>query len=301
MGLKYRVLWFEDAEDFIVSLKPRLEGFIDELGFEPKFEIEADGRNLDKLIGDSTFDLILLDFNLDVADGKGNGNELIEMIRKKEVYTETLFYSAQRGFRQHVTEHLDGVFFADRDELFEKAKKVIDLTIKKTQDINSLRGMVIAESIDMESKMDELLVSYFGTDDEKGAVFRKIVDPRFNALSLKKKCDLINKICKTRINCLGKKNSDIKEEDDGRLKAEIACLKQLKSEIGKIENEIIEVRNILAHTKEDPEKKNTLVSRINKKEEEITIDDNWCKEKRKDIRRQSENLDKLLSYMREND
>ncbi len=87
---------------------------------------------------------------------------------------------------------------------------------------------------------------------------------------------------------------------DGNLKDEIDHLKQLKKGIGRIEAEIINVRNRLAHIKEDPEKKNTLVSKIHDKEKEITIDDDWCKAKRKDIRRQSENLKNLLSYIREN-
>jgi CheY-like chemotaxis protein len=296
MRLDYNILWFEDSEDYVESLKPRLEDFIKEFGFEPEFTIVPNGSDLFELLDNNSFDIILMDFNLDVESG--NGGVLINRIRDQEFYIEILFYSAQSGFREHINQHLDGVFFADRDELFEKSKKVINLTIKKSQDINNLRGLVIAESIDIESKMDEMLMSYFRIDDEKDAVFRKIVNPRFNALNFKKKCDLINRICKIKVKCLEKKNNDMGEDRD--LKEKISNLKQLKKEIGKIEKEIIDVRNILAHTKEDPEKKNTLVSKINKNKEEIIINDNWCKEKRNDIRRQSENLERLFSYIREN-
>lgn len=299
MRLEYNILWFEDSETYVGSLKPRLEAFIEDFGFEPTFTIVTNGSDLPELLGNDSFDIILMDFNLEGESGNGgDGGVLINMIRDREFYIEILFYSAQHGFREHINPHLDGVFFADRDELFEKSKKVINLTIKKSQDINNLRGLVIAESIDIESKMDEILMSYFGTDDEKDAVFRKIVDHNFKVLSFKNKYDLINKICKERVRCLGERNSDM--GGDGNLKDEIDNLKQLKKEIVRIEAEIINVRNTLAHTKEDPEKKNTLVSRINKNEEEITIDDEWCKEKRNDIRRQSENLDRLLSYIREN-
>jgi len=299
MRLEYNILWFEDSETYVGSLKPRLEAFIEDFGFEPKFTIFPDGSDLPKLLINNSFDIILMDFNLDVEpENGGDGGVLINMIRGQEFYIEILFYSAQSGFREHINPHLDGVFFADRDELFEKSKKVINLTIKKSQDINNLRGLVIAESIDIESKMDEILMSYFGTDDEKDAVFRKIVDHSFNALDFGKKCDLINKILKERIKCLAEKNSDM--GDDRNLKDEMDNLGPLKKEIGGIEKEIIKVRNILAHAEEHPEKKNTLVSKINKTEEEITIDDDWCKEKRKDIRKQSENLDWLLSYVREN-
>ena len=297
--MEYNILWCEDSDDYVESLKPRLEDFIGGFGFEPKFTIFPNGSNLPELLSNNSFDIILMDFNLEGGSGNGgDGGELINMIRNQEVYIEILFYSAQPDFREDINPHLDGVFFADKDELFEKSKKVIDLTIKKSQDINNLRGLVIAESIDIESKMDEILMSYFGTDDEKDAVFRKIVDHRFNALNFKKKWDLINKICKIKVKCLEQKNSSM--GGDGNLKDEIDNLRRLKKEIGGIEREIINVRNTLAHTKEDPEKKNILVSRINKNEEETIIDDKWCKEKRNDIRRQSENLDRLLSYIREN-
>jgi CheY-like chemotaxis protein len=300
MSLDYNILWFEDSEDYIISLKPRLEDFIEGFGFEPKFTIVPNGSNLSELLDNNSFDIILMDFNLDVESGNdGNGDVLINSIRDQEYYIEILFYSAHSGFRNHINMHLDGVFFADRDELFEKSKKVINLTIKKSQDINNLRGLVIAESIDIESKMEEMLKFYFRIDNEKDAVFRKIVNPSFNALNFKKKFDLINRICKIKVKCLEKINNDM--GNDGELKEKIGNLKQLKKDIGKIEKEIIDVRNILAHTKEDPEKKNTLVSRINKNKEEIIITDNWCKEKRNDIRRQSENLERLFSYIREND
>jgi len=302
-------------------LKPRLEDFIGDFGFEPKFTIVPNGSDLPELLGNNSFDIILMDFNLDGGSGNGSdGDVLINMIRDQEVYTEILFYSSRSGFREHIDPYVDGVFFADRDELFEKSQIVINLTIKKSQDINNLRGLVIAESIDIESKMDEILMSYFGTDDEKDvdigskmdeilmsyfgaddekdAVFRKIVDHHFNAISFKNKYDFINKICNERLKRLENKNSDM--GGDRNLKDEIDNLKQLKKGIGRIEAEIINVRNRLAHIKEDPEKKNTLVSKIRNKEEEITIDDNWCKEKRNDIRRQYENLENLLSYIRKN-
>ena len=322
MRLEYNILWFEDSDDYVESLKPRLEEFIEGFEFKPNFTIVPNGSNLPELLSNNSFDVILMDFNLDVESGNdGNGGLLINMIRDRGVYIEILFYSAQSGFRKHIDPYIDGVFFADRGELFEKSQIVINLTIKKSQDINNLRGLVIAESIDIESKMDEILMSYFGaddekdvdigskmneilmsyfvgTDDEKDAVFRKIADHHFNVISFKNKYDFINKICNERLKRLEEKNSDV--GGDRNLKGEIDNLKQLKKEIKRIDDEIINVRNTLAHAEEVPEKKNTLVSKINKTEKEITINDNWCKETRKDIRRQSENLGRLLSYIKEN-
>ena len=297
--MEYNILWFEDSDDYVESLKPRLEEFIEGFEFKPNFTIVPNGSNLPELLSNNSFDVILMDFNLDVESGNdGNGGLLINMIRDRGVYIEILFYSAQSGFRKHIDPYIDGVFFADRGELFEKSQIVINLTIKKSQDINNLRGLVIAESIDIESKMDEILMSYFGADDEKDAVFRKIVDHHFNVISFKNKYDFINKICNERLKRLEEKNSDV--GGDRNLKGEIDNLKQLKKEIKRIDDEIINVRNTLAHAEEVPEKKNTLVSKINKTEKEITINDNWCKETRKDIRRQSENLGRLLSYIKEN-
>lgn len=301
MKLKYNLLWFEDSETYVDSLKPRIEEYLETLGFTPTINVKPNGNDLEEMAEDDELDLILMDFNLNIGSaGDENGNILINKIRDHKLYTEIIFYSALPEFEDAIERRLEGVFFSERRDLFEKAKKIIDLTVKKNQDINNMRGLVIAETIDIEMKMDNFLLTYFGVDDEKKTVFKKVLDPKFDVLTIKNKSDLINKICKERISSLNKKHDELLKEqtkEKEKIREKVECLKKLYDEFKNIEKEIIEVRNILSHTKESEEQKNKLISQINKNETPIVVDDVWCKETRKNIRKHSENLDEIIKYV----
>jgi len=283
MDLNYNILLFEDDSGYVESIEGLLEDYLDDLGFELKLCVKADGNQLNELISDDKWNLILMDYNLRLSE---KGDELIKQIRSHELYTEIIFYSEDVDFGDKIqSELIDGIYFVrGRGILIDKVKKVIDVTLKKNHDINNMRGLVIAETIDLEIKMDSLILSYFGSDDEKRRVFQKVLDPKFDALSTKNKYDLINKICKERIASL---NDSL---DKG------SVINELYGEFKNIESEIITIRNILAHTKESPQHKNRLVSRINKNDTDFIVDNDWCIRTRKDIINQSKNLDKLLVH-----
>ena len=283
MDLNYYILLFEDDSGYVDSIEGLLEDYLDDLGFKLKLCVKADGNQLNELISDDKWNLILMDYNLRSSE---KGDELIKQIRSHELYTEIIFYSEDPDFEDKIiSELIDGIYFVrGRGILIEKVKKVIDVTLKKNHDINNMRGLVIAETIDLEIKMDSLILSYFGSDDEKRRVFQKVIDPKFDALSTKKKYDLINKICKERIASL---NGSL---DEGRV------LNELYSEFKNIESEIITIRNILAHARESPQHKNKLVSRINKNDTDNIVDNNWCIKTRKDIIKHSKNLDELYVH-----
>ena len=283
MDLNYNILLFEDDSGYVDSIEGLLEDYLDDLGFKLELCVKADVNQLNELISDDKWNLILMDYNLRSSE---KGDELIKQIRSHELYTEIIFYSEDLGFEDKIkSELIDGVYFVrGRVTLIEKVKKVIDVTLKKNHDINNMRGLVIAETIDLEIKMDSLILSYFGSDDEKRDVFEKILEPKFGALTVKKKCDLINKICKVRLKILNGEGKDVSD------------LTNCYNEFKKIEDDIIEIRNILAHTSESTENKNTLISKINNKNTPIYIDFEWCIIKRKDIIGHSVNLEELLGH-----
>lgn len=301
MTLNYNILWFEDDSSYVESLKPLLKECLDELGFELKLEVVPDGNNLIELIDNGDWHLILMDFQLN--SGSPKGDELISRIRKYEIYTEIIFYSEHSNFKDGVIKRdlPDGIYFArGRKYLFEKIKSIINLTLKRHQDINNMRGLVIAETIDIEVKMDNIILTYFGLHGEKEIVFKKIFEPKFDLITTKKKSDLINKICKERIISLNKEFDELPAEKIERkeeLRKKLVTLEMLKGEFEKIEDEIINIRNILAHTRENNENRNTLISQINNKEKKIVVNDEWCKNTRKDIRKHSINLDKIIEHI----
>ncbi|MFZ3059687.1 MAG: hypothetical protein WA102_08095 [Candidatus Methanoperedens sp.] len=298
MNLKYNLLWFEDSETYVESLKPRIEEYLENLGFTPIIDVKPNGNDLEEMTEDDELDLILMDFNLNIGNaGDENGNILINKIRDHKLYTEIIFYSALPEFEDAIERRLEGVFFSERRDLFEKAKKIIDLTVKKNQDINNMRGLVIAETIDLEAKMDNLILTYFGSDDEKKVVCGKILDPDFDALSITNKMDLINKILKERIKSIETKQAELQGEQKEELRKKKQSLEKLKSNFVKLKEEVIDKRNILAHTREDEDHKNTLISQINKKGEKIVVDDEWCKDIRKNIKTQSQILDEITQHI----
>ena len=83
---------------------------------------------------------------------------MIETIRKKHVLVEIVFYSQAGNPKEKFATPPDGVYFTSREDAKERITAVIDLTLKKAQDINNIRGLVIAETIDIETKLGDVLV-----------------------------------------------------------------------------------------------------------------------------------------------
>ena len=172
MNLKYRILWIENEEDWVESIEDQIQEYLEDLGFVYERKLIAkEGQD----ISYNDYDLILMDLNL--AD-QPNGAELISKIRDLGVYTDVVFYSASGidELRAKGREkELEGVFYSGRtpDTAFvNRVKAVIDATLKKVQDLNNLRGLVMAEVSELDAVMDRIIPSYFSTA-EKMELFHK--------------------------------------------------------------------------------------------------------------------------------
>lgn len=85
-------------------------------------------------------------------------------------------------------------------------------------------------------------------------------------------------------------------EKDEWWRFKIKMEKGKKKGLKTINKEVIEVRNVLAHVEESTVEKNTLVSK-NKKFQPIKIDENWCNTTRKNFKRHTENLEKIINHI----
>ena len=204
MRIKYNILLFEDSASYAESLATVLSSFLENLGFELVLNRESDGNKCDELIQNKDIDLILIDLNLESGD---YGDQVIAKIRKNEFYKEIIFYSNDtKKFKKLIDEELgpvEGVYFhVGRTNLPDKIKTIINMTLKKNQEVNNLRGLVIAETIDLEEKMEQIIIKYFDlTDAEKEEVFReRVLGPEFFTTALKH--HLVNRICKEKVACL---------------------------------------------------------------------------------------------------
>src|SRR5262245_7293669 len=145
MKLEYRILWFDDTNDFLDSLD--LDPFKDQVrswGFEPVITTVSTPEEFMAREPFKEFDLIAVDYNLGQA--QPHGDEFINRIRGHRVYTEVVFYSANvaSDLWQSINERrLEGVYVANRQTIVDKLQSVAYQSVKKVLDLNNVRGMVM--------------------------------------------------------------------------------------------------------------------------------------------------------------
>lgn len=158
MTLEYKILWIDNVDVIYTDHQQTIENHLIDLGFTPLIEKGTDYNAFDKFKGNlQQFDLFLLDYKL---DGDKNGNEIIKDIRE-ENYTDVIFYSTLPDeVRQKIyDDKLNGVYYTSRDfEQFEDdVISIIDVTIKKVQDVNNLRGLIMAEVAELDRMKEEII------------------------------------------------------------------------------------------------------------------------------------------------
>lgn len=165
MRLKYKILWIENEIDWMESVEDDLKTIIT-TDYSFKYEMTNCTKE-ESDINYNEYDLILMDLNL---DGEPTGDRLIQKIRENGVYTDVVFYSS--GGLDTIKEKarelgLEGVYFSGRNnvEFIKKVKKVIETTIKKVQDLSNLRGLVMSEVSELDSMMEEIILSYYNSEE----------------------------------------------------------------------------------------------------------------------------------------
>ncbi len=163
MRLKYKILWLDDKiSEFIDDeIIEEVKKFLIYYGFIPDI-VPCDNSTdfFNKL--DDSYDLILTDYHMSDI----NGDKVVEKIRGSEyaVLTEILFYTAKASLVD--IPKIDRVSFLETgsvtkdhaEAVLDKLKYLIYLTIRKTQDLNNLRGLVMAETSELDPLMKDILV-----------------------------------------------------------------------------------------------------------------------------------------------
>ena len=173
MRLDYHILWFEDNLTAYNIKKEFVRDIISEFGFnyiEPRREVN--GRNIDTINFDQ-YDLIIADMNLANGD---TGMSLMTKIRdEKNIFTEVIFYSSdgEEAVRAELARYrIDGAYCSGRenDDFENKAKEVIRTLIKKVQDLNNMRGLVMAETSDCDKIMADIISNSLKNDAQRDAL-----------------------------------------------------------------------------------------------------------------------------------
>lgn len=301
MNINYRILWFEDQAELVKDdIGPSIIAFLEDYGFTPEVVHYENGDNVEEILHDQYYDLILTDLNL--GDGHEAGEKLIQEIRNHKVLTEVLLYSGNARGLQKIIDNTDGLiervsFAVGISVLPEKIKQIIQLTIKKVQHVNNLRGLVMAETSELDAKMSDILELYVQSganaklekyiysivnrsieDNKKRlekiedakAILELIHSPMFDS---DKKCRAINRLI------------EILNIDDCK-----ACHSDYHAEI-------IGTRNLLAHVKEEIDSGETVLRSKVKMAggTPFIFNDKSCIRIRKNIKKHSRNLDELFT------
>lgn len=321
MKLHYNILWFEDRVDFVnEDIGPQLKEYLEELGIVLSIDLK------DRYVASAPpnyaqYDLIICDLNLPGATPSENtGRTIVKAVRDFKVYTEVILYSEDAALLKKQLKALGLVerasFHAKRKDMFQKVVKIIDLTIRKVQTVNNARGLVIAETIDLETKMERVLVAYFKPSGDatldgikvgriekflknKSKFIKKNLErvEAYNAKQLEEFCeqkfiatfDFIQLL----IGIVGDTLKRVKTKPNVPAE-QVKTIETLAEEFSSIEDEVNDIRNTLAHVKEEHQADGTIVltsRRSNGKP--IVFNDGWCKAVRKSLHKHSKNLDEI--------
>ena len=177
MRLNYRILWIEDSTDWAESIQEDIDEIVESFGLFANFTVlPAESEEQDY----NGYNLILMDLGL--AEGR-QGDALIEQIRSLNVFTNIVFYSAS-GVEEVKNKgrdlNLEGVYYADRSNVLflRKVKDVIKASLQSFQDLVNLRGLVMAEVSELDSKMDSIIEEYFVGEDRMAEFHKHVTDDK---------------------------------------------------------------------------------------------------------------------------
>lgn len=162
MSLQYNILWLDDRiEEYqTLEIDTELKEYVEELFFEPHIYMY---ESVDEAVHNSTkrkYDVIFSDFNI---NENKTGRDFIVNIRNRNVNAEVLFYSAQQTPPET---GLDRISFlklhsdSSYEDLKNKMKSVINLTVEKLKDLTNLRGLVMSEVSELDILMKEIVAEY---------------------------------------------------------------------------------------------------------------------------------------------
>ncbi len=306
-GLKYRILWVDDnIETFIdLAVDEEFEIFLRNYGFDPEIiKFETAESALGHITADSKFDLILSDLNL---TGGEQGDSLIRKIRDGEIFTEIFFYSAQPEFESVAKElYRDRVSFLslvgdEGNRLFkERVKHLISLTISKLQELDNMRGLVMAETSELDVLIEDILIEIMSNENDQTEALRtymvmKIKENNDQRLELLEKIEGLshNQLIKHRILFDASKKSRTLNEyikKSGLIKGNPL----FKNFHQNYEKDVLQTRNDMAHAKSDViDGIEYLVLSRKDGEQPIKINQEKCIEIRTNLRRYSEILQKI--------
>lgn len=310
MKLKYKILWIEDNPISIRRDKNKIIEYITDLGFECIDDDEEKDimvinsfDEFEEKIGyekTADYDLLLVDLDLGKKPTKDEGESIIRKIRDEKVYSEIVFYSSQyEELQSKLRGHfVEGIFTSSREELADKVESIIAVTIKKTQDVNNLRGLIMAEVAELD-RIKKRIIEKFSKEADSN--FKKYI--KEDVFSKIKK-DLESLSCLVKVEDSECSHDEINLEelqknffyDTFKKSRTIYKIKRKKCnhvdfKHDDYKKDVIDKRNVLAHQKEDEDASGKFLLYPNGSKLEFTAE--HCIQIRKDIKKYKKDLEDI--------
>lgn len=234
MKQTFTIIWIEDKPRAMQSQVAAIKEYIEGKNFDANIILDEDGKQFNKMIKDKLpIDIVVTDKNLPEPM---DGIKVIQTLKEKKKLTDVLFYSA-KGFNADEVraQHYGFIEIVEGKNIADQLKKLIDKNLSRCEDIVFLRGMVISMIIDLELKVNEFFAGYFEIPKKTLEQFHNfILENKYNTLA-------------------GKKSTLAKILKENKWEKEFEGLATAVTKLA-------EDRNLLAHCKCDPKRKNVLIS-----------------------------------------
>lgn len=298
MKLEYKILWLDDKIEEFKELEviEEVETHLKENGFIPNIIAVDNSKDFFTNLNDS-YDLILTDFHMNDM----NGDEVVQTIRsnKYSVMTEILFYTAKADLKD--AQKISRVSFLETnsttdahiEKVISRTIELIDLTIKKFQQIVTMRGMIMHETSVLDELAFDIITDYLTKTDNadiKDSIFDEIIsfyERKFNDVTKFKKNKRIDKVI----------NDPLLFSFSQRANTLSSIINQngFDNFIDDFKDSVIKVRNQFAHAVLEIDAEGNEFFR--NKSENIIFDDDLCKRIRENIIEHKNNLDKLKEQL----
>lgn len=181
MDMTYKILWIDDAEDYVDSTKELVVQAIQNRFMDADIESYSDYdefkseklENFDATSFDF-YDLILMDFALSGT----TGDAVIRELRSKEIYTDIVFYSSDKENMESSlknSDQLNGVFLADRANLLEIIGRVVQKNLKREYRISNIRGLIMDSTLEFDYICQSTTIALFEklSSEQQDVIVRK--------------------------------------------------------------------------------------------------------------------------------
>ncbi len=291
LSYKYKIYWFENEEGWLDSAIAKLEEKYEESKIEFEIVKFKNKDGIDGITPTTEIDIVLMDYNLTGV----KGDEIISILRERDILCDVIFYSQNANFDDELKDR-EGVQTTARNNLSGELNKRIDNHKLTIENVSTFRGTFITSAIDLELKMNEIISSFFSLNSDKELFFKQeIIETDFFHVGAKLK--VVARIGREILKDLDETVAKSSDEKKLTLNKTKTKLQQTINIFKRYPDEIMHVRNTLAHSKDGIHEDGSSLFIHNTMKTQYVINESWVREKMKHLVVHSINLDRLLTFI----